>query len=60
MVKLLLDRGADANLKVKDGTTPLFWPAMKDDLPVVKLLLDKGADINAKGRDGLTVTDVGH
>ena len=55
MVKLLLDRGADVRAKVKDGATPLRWPAQTGDLDVVKLLLDQGADANEKGHNDFTV-----
>jgi ankyrin repeat protein len=44
MVKLLIDRGADVN--VKDtfyGEVPIGWALSKKNAAIVKLLLDKGA-----------------
>jgi ankyrin repeat protein len=47
IVKLLLDRGADAN-----ASNPLFYAV--DSYEVVKLLLDNGADVNRRIEDGRT------
>ena len=50
MVKLLLDRGADANLKDGGGEMALMRAAEKGNLRIVKVLLDKGADVNIKDK----------
>ncbi|KAH7114771.1 hypothetical protein B0J13DRAFT_460125, partial [Dactylonectria estremocensis] len=51
VVKLLLDKGADAEAKDKlYGWTPLSWAARSGHEGVVKLLLDKGADVEAKDK----------
>jgi ankyrin repeat protein len=47
-VRLLVDRGADANAKVRDGGTALYWAASGGHEAVVQLLADSGADVNAK------------
>jgi nucleotide-binding universal stress UspA family protein len=47
-VELLLDKGADVNLKDKAGRTPLHLAAGSAEADIVKLLLDKGARINEK------------
>ncbi len=43
-VKLLLDRGAEANTQQFRGQTALMWAAAEGHAEVVKLLLDRGAD----------------
>ena len=50
IVKLLLDKGADVNVKESEKsscTTALSQAAQEGHLEIVKLLLDKGADANA-------------
>lgn len=51
-VKLLLDRGADANLAGKGGTTALM--AAGGDIAKVRLLVERGADVNARSAGGNT------
>jgi hypothetical protein len=46
-VKLLLDKGADATAKDRDGKTALDWAAASKHEVVVELLLENGADIGA-------------
>ena len=43
VVKLLLDHGADINLRGRDGATALMYAATADRKDVVRLLLDRGA-----------------
>jgi len=54
VVKLLLEHGADPNVKNRDGKTPLHNAASEGHLEVVKLLLERGADPNVKDDDGNT------
>ena len=51
-VRLLLDGGADANLRNEAGATALMWAA--NDLEKTRLLLDRGADVNARSEDSRT------
>jgi ankyrin repeat protein len=51
-VRVLLDNGADPNLKNAFGATALMWGVW--DPARVKLLVAKGADVNAKAKSGTT------
>jgi ankyrin repeat protein len=65
-MRLMLDKGANANAVDPLGRTPLMYAVASDLLPldVVKLLVEHGADVNAKdthkqsGDSGLTVLDI--
>lgn len=49
VVKLLLERGAEADMKDnRDDRTPLWWAATNDHAPVVELLLKKDVDLESK------------
>lgn len=49
-VRLLLEKGANANVRSKQGRTPLFIAASSEPgSEIVKLLLDHGAELNPKG-----------
>ena len=63
LVKLLLERGANANVSDAVGATPLHVVAQRrhrglipiqQDLEVMKLLMAHGADVNAKDHQGRT------
>ena len=58
IIQLLIENGADVNIKSGDGTTPLHSAAFLGRVDVVKLLLDNGADITARNNDGATPVDV--
>ena len=55
IIKLLLEKGADANVKVKDGSLPLTTAVLQGRTEIVKLLLEHKADANVKTSDGVTV-----
>jgi ankyrin repeat protein len=52
LVKLLLDQGADPNVKNNAGATALMWGV--GDARKVRLLVARGADVNARSEDGKT------
>lgn len=54
IVKLLLDRGADINIRDLEGVTPLIFAAAMGSLECVKILIQRGADINAQDEKGYT------
>ena len=43
IVELLISKGADVNVKTKDGKTPLLVALKKDQKEIVELLISKGA-----------------
>ena len=58
-IRILLDHGANPNVKSDRGFTPLMMAAAADmpDLELVRLLVQKGADVNARDLKGRTVLD---
>ncbi len=57
-VKLLLDRGADANATNRDGNTPLHVATFLCRQEIVELLLANGASLEAKNGRSETPRDV--
>lgn len=56
--EMLLEAGADVNLRGKWGRTPLMWAAANAPVETIQLLLDHGADINlVSGPYGVTCRD---
>jgi ankyrin repeat protein len=52
MMKILLDRGANVEIKDADGETPVFVASSSRDPELVRLLLQAGANPNVKAKDG--------
>jgi uncharacterized protein len=48
VVKLLLEKGADVNIKANDGTAALIMASENRYTEIVKLLLAAKADVNVK------------
>ena len=59
LIKLLLDRGVDVNLRTnnKFGVSPLQDAALEGQTAAVELLLGRGADVNQISSDGYTPLD---
>jgi uncharacterized protein len=58
VVQLLIQHGADLNVKQHGGWTPLHAAAMHGDETLVELFLKHGADRNLKSDDGQTAADL--
>lgn len=58
IIELFLEKGADANLSTKNGTTPLMQAAYKGNVELVKLFLAYGADATLKDKTGKTALDM--
>jgi ankyrin repeat protein len=58
IVKLLLEAGADPNVKQERGFVPLHSAAANGSAAVVELLLKHGAHPDAKAEDGKTPADM--
>lgn len=52
IVKVLIDNGADVNITIRGGETPLHHAAKEGHMDVVKTLLDRKADLNAQDEKG--------
>lgn len=48
---MLIEKGADMNLRDKDGNTPLIVAVKKEHETTVQALVEKGANINAADID---------
>ena len=52
IVKLLLDAGADKDIKNSCHRTPLHLATMKNHTDIVKLLIERGADMEVRDKYG--------
>ena len=55
IVKMLLEKGANVNLKTIHGSTALAIAVENNQVEIVKMLLDGGADANATGPLGYSI-----
>ncbi|MBN1981654.1 MAG: ankyrin repeat domain-containing protein [Chitinivibrionales bacterium] len=53
IAKMLIQHGADINVKTKDGATALSWAIEKSDMDVIEMIVNKDADVNAKDQKGM-------
>ncbi len=58
VVKALINKGANVNVRTNDGWTVLMSAAEQGHLTTVQVLLDEGADIKRTNADGMTVLDI--
>lgn len=58
IAKILIENGANINVKDNTGITPLMQASVKEFVEIVKLLLEKGADKNAKEMNGRSAVDL--
>ncbi|MCK5260368.1 MAG: ankyrin repeat domain-containing protein, partial [Candidatus Omnitrophica bacterium] len=57
IVKALLNKGADVNIKSSAGWTALIIAAQKGHAKIVEALLDKSTNVDARDKYGLTALD---
>lgn len=64
IIKLLLEKGADLDIKDNEGKTALWYAALYGEADCVKTLVENGADRNVMATDGTTafyvITNPGH
>ena len=58
IVRMLVDAGAEPNLRQSGGETPLHAAAANADVPSVDALLDHGADPSLTKEDGQSILDL--
>jgi ankyrin repeat protein len=58
VVQMLLERGADSNIREGNGYTPLHAAAQNGDEEMIRILLYGGADLFLRGNDGKTALDL--
>ncbi|XP_046304841.1 fibronectin type 3 and ankyrin repeat domains protein 1 isoform X3 [Marmota monax] len=58
VASLLIEAGADVNVRDKDGKTPLMVAVLNNHEQLVELLLDKGADASVKNEFGKGVLEM--
>jgi uncharacterized protein len=58
IVKMLLDHGADPNIREQGGYTPLHAAAQNGDDEMIRILLYGGADLSIAGNNGKTALDL--
>lgn len=58
IMKLLIDHGANIDVRSKKGSTPLHVATKRRRMKAVKILLQEGANIDAKNDDGMTALDL--
>ena len=50
-IRLLLEKGANVNVKDPAGVTPLMNAAMNGNVKIAEMLIARGADVNAVSAD---------
>ena len=50
--RVLIEKGANVNLKDRDGSTPLILALAGGSAEIARLLIEKGADVNKRDADG--------
>jgi ankyrin repeat protein len=54
LTKVLIQNGADLEVRDRLGQTPLVWGIYKKNKSVLKALIEAGADVNARAYNGCT------
>jgi len=54
IVRMLIERGADVNIKNSKGMTALMIASRGGRTEIVRMLIERGADVNIKNSNGKT------
>jgi ankyrin repeat protein len=54
IVEMLVNRGAEINVKNRYGVTPLHSAVESKKMEIIELLVNEGADVNASNTNGIT------
>jgi ankyrin repeat protein len=60
IAKLLIENGADIEIKDQMGSTPLLLACSYRNMEMIEVLVDSGADIHATDRNGDTCLHISH
>lgn len=60
IMEMLIEAGADVNVKERNGMTPLHRACQRNDENMIKFLVSKGADVNAVDNNGHTPDQLSH
>ncbi|MBS0652701.1 MAG: ankyrin repeat domain-containing protein [Verrucomicrobia bacterium] len=60
IMEMLIEAGADVNVKERNGMTPLHRACQRNDENMIKFLVFKGADVEAKDNNGHTPDQLSH
>jgi hypothetical protein len=55
IIKHMIDKGVDLNVKDNNGQTPIFYACKHSTLEIIKYMIVKGVDLNVKDNDGQTL-----
>lgn len=58
LLKILISKGANLNIKSLDGTTPLMIAAEKGHIDIVKFLVENGARVDEKNKNGESAFEI--
>lgn len=58
VVELMIEHGADVNIRDANGSTPLMYAAKRGNHRIVEILLAAGADSSAKNDEGVTALEL--
>lgn len=58
LLKVLINKGADVNFQLPEGTNAIMAAVLGNNINALKLLIDAGADLNTTTKSGKTLLDL--